>query len=99
MISDDEGTEPVSIWMIGIEEAVDHRQSVALLIREARANEAARPAVYGRLAIFDHKGPDWGLLNHVGEIKLIHVGHATTGMARSEIATEQRELLFGGPRL
>src|SRR3546814_7412784 len=61
-------------WILRVEEAVDHRQPVALPIGQAAADEATAAAVARRLAIFDHIAVDRGLLDHVGEILLVHVG-------------------------
>ena len=57
------------------------------------------PAVDRRLAIFDDVGADRRLLDHVGEVALVHFGHAAAGVARGEIAAEQLVLLLGRPRL
>src|SRR3546814_11414035 len=59
--------------MACVEEAVDHRQSVALPVGQAATDETAFAVVRGRLAIFDHIAVDRGLLDHVGEILLVHV--------------------------
>src|SRR6185503_3568919 len=74
-------------------------QPVALLIAEAGADQLAGPAVLRGLAIFDHIGSDRGLLDHVGEVAFVHLGHAAAGVANGEIAAEQLILFFGGPRL
>ncbi len=42
---------------------------------------------------------DRGLLDHVGEIHLVHLGHAAARMARLQIALEQFELLLRRPWL
>ena len=41
-----------------VEEAVDHRQAVGLLVGQAGADQPARAAVDRRLAIFDDVGAD-----------------------------------------
>src|SRR3546814_6606225 len=87
------------VRMACFEEAVDHRQSVALRVGQAATDETAFAVVRGRLAIFDHIAVDRGLLDHVGEILLVHVGHPAVGMARGEIGTKQSILFFGRPRL
>ena len=44
-------------------------------------------------------GADRRLLDHVGKVALVHLGHAAAGMAGREIAAEQLILLLGRPRL
>src|SRR3546814_5623596 len=58
-----------------------------------------RSAVARRLAIFDHIAVDRGLLDHVGEILLVHVGHAAVGVAREQIGAQKLILLVGRPWL
>ena len=82
-----------------IEETVDHRQAVALLIAQASSDELPGPTIYGRFAIFDDIGPDRRLLDHVREVALVHFRHATAGVTCREIAAEQLVLLLGRPRL
>ena len=67
--------------MIGIEEAVDHRQPVRLLVGQARADQPAGNAVPGRLAIFDDEGVDRRMLDHIGIIALVHLGHPAARVA------------------
>ncbi len=82
-----------------VEEAVDHRQAVALLVGQAGADQFAGLPVLRRLAIFDEIGSDRRLLDHVGEIALVHLGHAAARMADLEIALQQLVLLLRRPRL
>src|SRR3569623_1484847 len=56
MIEDDVGAEARARRLVGLEEAVDHRQAVALLVGEAGADKAAGAAALPRLAIFDDIG-------------------------------------------
>jgi hypothetical protein len=79
--------------MIRIEEGIDHRQPVGLLVGQAGADQAAGAAVHRRLTIFDHIGLDRALLDHVGKVALVHVDHAAARMPRLQVATEQRILL------
>ena len=99
MVEDDEGAEALARFRPDVEEAVDHRQAVALLVAEAGADQLAGAAVDRRLAIFDDKGAHRRLLDHVGEVALVHLRHAAAGMARGEVAAQQLILLVGGPRL
>src|SRR3546814_7087607 len=80
--------------MIGIEEAVDHGQPVTLTVRQASAHQSAGYAVFGWFAIFDDIAVHRGLFDHVGEIHLIHLGHAAAGVAGLQITLEEFELLF-----
>src|SRR5205085_4163180 len=41
----------------------------------------------------------WRLLDHVGEIALVHFRHPAAGMTLRQIAAKQLILLVGGPRL
>jgi hypothetical protein len=50
-------------------------------------------------AIFDEIGPHRRLLDHVGEIALVHLGHAAARMTRRQIFAEEPILLLGRPRL
>src|SRR3546814_14598831 len=73
MIENDIGAQPFAERVLRVEEAVDHRQSVALPVGEAATDKAAAAAVRGRFAIFDHIAVDRRLLDHVGEI-LLEIG-------------------------
>src|SRR3546814_14137587 len=53
MIGDDIGAQSLAHRMACVEEAVDHRQSVALPVGQAATDETAFAVVRGRLAIFD----------------------------------------------
>src|SRR3546814_1787969 len=99
MVEDDRGAQSFARGMLRVEEALDHRQPVALPIGQAAADEATAAAVARRLAIFDHIAVDRGLLDHVGEILLVHVGHAAVGVAREQIGAQKLILLVGRPRL
>ena len=99
MVENDVGAEALAGVGPDIEEAVDHRQAVALLVGQAGADELARLAVLRRLAIFDDVGPDRGLLDHVGKVALVHLGHSAARVPDREIAAEQLILLVGRPRL
>jgi hypothetical protein len=99
VVEDDERPEPLARVRPDIEEAVDHAQAVALLVAEAGGDQPAGPSVDGGLAIFDNEGVDRSLLDHVGEIALVHLGHAAARVARREVAAQQLILLVGGPRL
>ena len=99
MVEDDVGAEPLARLGPDVEEAVDHRQAIALLVAQAGADEFARAPVDRGLAIFDDVGADGRLLDHVGKVALVHLRHAAAGMALGEIAAEQLILLVGGPRL
>src|SRR3546814_7206491 len=81
--------------MACVEEAVDHRQSDALPDGQAATDETAFAVVRGRLAIFDHIAVDRGLLDHVGEILLVHVGNSAVGMARGEIGRKEGMWVLG----
>src|SRR3546814_20235554 len=85
VIHDDEIAEAVALGMVGIEEAVDHRQPIRLPIGEAGADEPALLARGGGLAIFDHERGDRALPDHVGIIALLHTRHAAPGMPCREI--------------
>ncbi len=98
MIEDDEGAEALARARPDIEEAVDHRQSVALLVAEACADQLARTPVDGWLAILDDVGSHWRLLDHVGKIALVHFGHAAAGVTRRKVAAKKLILLLGRPR-
>src|SRR3546814_1985051 len=83
MIGDDIGAQSLAHRMACVEEAVDHRQSVALPVGQAATDETAFAVVRGRLAIFDHIAVDRGLLDHVGEILLVHVDRKSTRLNSS----------------
>src|SRR5690606_34333977 len=95
----DIAAKAIASLKIGIEEAVYHRESIALLVRQASADQRAGPAIHAGFAIFDDVGFDRRLLYHVGKVDLVHLGHAAMGMTRGEIALEQPELLISGPGL
>ena len=99
MIEDDEGPEPLARALPDVEETVDHAEPVALLVAEAGTEQFAGLPVDGGLAILDHIAAHRGLLDHVGEVALVHLDHPAAGMARSQIAAEQSILLLGRPRL
>src|SRR3546814_8316568 len=56
VVEDDVGAEPMTAGVVGLEEAIDHRQAIGLLVGEAGADELARTPVRRRLAIFDEIG-------------------------------------------
>src|SRR3546814_15604289 len=58
VVGDDVGAEPMTAGVVGLEEAIDHRQAIGLLVGEAGADELARTPVRRRLAIFDDIGLD-----------------------------------------
>ena len=99
VVEDDEGAETFPRVRPDIEEAVDHRQAVALLIAQAGANQLAGTAVHRRLAIFDDIGADRRLLDHIGKVALVHLGHAAARMTSSQVTAEQSILLVSRPRL
>jgi hypothetical protein len=83
--------------VIGIVEAVDHRQAIALPVGQAGADQPPGRAIGRRFAVFDHLAVDRGVFDHVGEIDLVHRRHAAAGMARAKIALQQFELFGGRP--
>src|SRR6185503_4122549 len=99
VIEDDEGAESLPRLRTDVEEAVDHRQAVALLVGQAGADELSGSPIDRWLAIFDDVSADGRLLYHVGEIALVHLGHSAAGMPDGEVATEEAILLVGRPRL
>src|SRR5215203_4191716 len=96
MVQDNEGAEAFASLEPHIEEAVDHRQAVALLVREAGADQ---PAIDRRLAIFDDERADRRLLDHVREVALIHLGHAAARVTRGEVTAKETVLLVRSPWL
>src|SRR3954447_10791302 len=99
MVEDDVSPQALARIRTNIEEAVNHRQAVALLIAKAGPHQRARPPVDRRLPIFDHIGADRRLLDHVGKVALVHLGHATAWVTGGKIASQQMILLVGRPRL
>ncbi len=97
VVEDDESAETLAGAVTDIEEAVDHAEAVGLLVGEAGADQLAGPAVDRGLAIFDDISADRGLLDHVGEVMLVHFRHSAAGVPLGEILAEQRILLLGGP--
>src|SRR6202008_2541480 len=73
------------------------RESVALLVGQARPDQLARGPVDRGLAIFHDMRMDGGLLDHVGIVELIHARHPAAGLTRAEITPQQLELLVGRP--
>src|SRR4029079_13079126 len=99
MVENDIGAEALSSVGPDVDEAIDHAETIGLLVAEAGANQPSRAAVHGRLAILDDVCPDRRLLDHVGKVALVHFGHAAARVAHREIAAEQLVLLVGSPRL
>src|SRR6185369_7788092 len=99
MVEDDVGAEALPRVRSDVKEAVDHAEAVGLLVAEAGPDQPPRPAVNRGLTIFDDVGPDRGLLDHVGKVALVHLGHPAAGVTHREIAAEQLILLVRGPRL
>src|SRR6185503_3432670 len=97
MVEDDIGAQALAGVGSDVEEAVDHRQAVALLVRKTGAEQLSRPAVLRRLAIFDDIGANRSLLDHVGEIALVHFGHSAARMTNGEIPPQQLILFLGRP--
>jgi hypothetical protein len=97
-IEDDVVAEPGTQRMIGLVEAVDHRQPVPLPVGQAGADEAARRHAVGRgFAILDDIACDRRMLDHVGEVDFVHRRHAATGMAYAKVLLQQIELLRRRP--
>ena len=97
MIENDVIAQPLAILAGGIEKAVDHRQSIGLLIGQTGADQFAGAAVHGGLAIFDHIAVHGRLLDHVGIIRVVHIVHPAIGMTGGEIIAQQLILLGRGP--
>src|SRR3546814_16895920 len=53
VVHDDEVAQPLAMLQLRIEEAVDHRQAIALPVGQAGADQPAGAAILARLAIFD----------------------------------------------
>lgn len=88
-----------TVGIIGIEEGIDHRQSVAHDIGERHGDQLAftllgdegiRPAA----AVFDDLGGDVGVFDHHRIVEHRHFRHAALVVPRIEIAPEQG-VLFG----
>ncbi len=85
--------------MIGVVEAVDHRQPVALPVGQTGPDQpAGGDPVCRRLAVFDDIAGDRGVFHHVGKIDLVHRGHAAARMALTQVTLQQVELLHRRPR-
>ncbi|SDE39121.1 hypothetical protein SAMN04244550_00283 [Rhodobacter capsulatus] len=85
------------IDLVGVVEAVDHRDAVIEHIGQADGRQRAGPGLHPAVAIFDDAGLHRRFLDHRGEFEDVHVGHAAIGMTRVKIAAEERELFLGGP--
>ena len=92
VIEDHPGAEPAARGVRGIVKAVDHREPIALHIGDARRREAA-----AGIAILDQPRLDRSLLDHIGVIDRVHLGHATGRMALGHIAAQQLILFGRGP--
>jgi hypothetical protein len=98
MVEDDMGSKTIA-HAIGVEEGIDQAQPVIEDVGQAHGHQRCLAARMGRVfvAVFDDPRAHRRLLDHRGEFEHIHVGHAAIGMARIEVAAEERILRLGGP--
>ena len=99
MVEDDEIAEPGAPIVVRLEETVDHRQAVGLLVGQAGADQPSWATVHRGFAILDHERPDRTLLDHVRKVLLVHLHHSAVRVARAQIAAKQFILLLRRPRL
>ena len=97
MVENDVVPKPGASLVVRIVEAVDHRQPVTLIIREASSDQAPLLGTDPRLTIFDHIARYAGVFHHICEIGFFHLRHPATGVTCSEIFLQQFELFRRGP--
>ena len=94
VVENDVVPKPGASLVVRIVEAVDHRQPVTLIIREASSDQAPLLGTDPRLTIFDHIARYAGVFHHICEIGFFHLRHPATGVTCSEIFLQQFEYFF-----
>ncbi len=98
MVEDDVVPKSAAAFVLGVVEAVDHRQPVALVVCKAGTHKASGPSIPQWLPIFNDKARNRRVFHHIGEVDFVHRGHPAAGMAQTEVALQQIELLARRPR-
>ena len=86
VVENDVITKPAAILNLGVIEAVDHRQPIALFVCQAGPDQPTRSGPDSRLPVFNDIAGNWRVFHHICEIGFVHFRHATTRVSRGEIA-------------